>query len=172
VDSGLLQHPFADNDTARKVETQTPSITKRFEAMATLSNAGITTNVLIAPIIPGLNEQDIPAILQMARTAGASDATYTLLRLNHNVEPVFLDRMTKAFPDRIKKIVNRLQEVRGGTVSEQQFFKRHHGQGPTWQTIEQLFELTYRKEGFPRMPDRPLPQTFIRPGPAQQSIPF
>ena len=123
--------PFADNDTARKVETQTPSITKRLEAMATLSKAGIPTAVLLAPIIPGLNEQDIPAILHMARVAGASDASYTLLRLNQNVEPVFLERMTKAFPDRIKKIVNRLQEVRGGGVSEQQFFKRHRGQGPT-----------------------------------------
>ena len=164
--------PFADNDTARKVETQTPSITKRFEAMAALSNAGIPTTVFIAPIIPGLNEQDIPAILHRAREAGAGDAAYSLLRLNQNVEPVFLERMTKAFPDRIKKIVNRLQEVRGGRLSEQQFFKRHHGQGPTWTSIEQLFNLAYRKEGFPTLPDRPIPQSFTRPEAGQQSLPF
>ena len=164
--------PFADNATARKVEPQTPSITKRFEAMATLSEAGIPTNILIDPVIPGLNEQDIPVLLHMAREAGASDASYTLLRLNRNVEPVFLERMTTAFPDRIKKIVNRLQEVRGGTLSEQQFFKRHHGQGPTWHTIEQLFDLAYRQVGFPRIPDGPVPHTFSRPGPAQQSLPY
>ena len=140
--------------------------------MAALATAGIQTKVFMAPIIPGLNEQDIPTILRMAREAGAIDATYTLLRLNNNVEPVFLERMAQAFPDRIKKIVNRLQEVRGGTLSEQKFYKRHRGQGPTWQTIEQLFDLAYRKEGFPQQADPPIPHSFIRPKPDQQRLPF
>jgi len=164
--------PFSDDHTARKVEPQTPSISKRLATMAALAKAGIPTNVLIAPVIPGLNDQDIPTILHLAREAGALDASYTLLRLNHNVKPVFLERMAIAFPDRIKKIVNRLEEVRGGSLSEQQFFKRHHGQGPTWKTIEQLFDLSYRKEGFQEGRDRPIPQTFMRPGPTQQSLPF
>lgn len=163
--------PFADNDTARKVEPQTPSITKRFEAMGTLANAGISTHVFIAPVIPGLNEHDIPAILHRAKEAGAVDASYILLRLNGNVESVFIERMTQAFPDRIKKIVNRLQEVRGGEISEKRFFKRHQGQGSTWDTIRQLFDTGYRKAGFPLEPDHPSPDTFTRPGqPHQQSL--
>ena len=95
--------PFADNAVARKVEPQTPSITKRLEAMAALSSAGIPTAVMIGPVIPGLNEQDIPQILHLARQAGATRAAYMLLRLNDNVQPVFLERMAAAFPDRIRK---------------------------------------------------------------------
>ena len=142
--------PFADNAVARKVEPQTPSITKRLEAMAALSSAGIPTAVMIGPVIPGLNEQDIPQILHLARQAGATRAAYTLLRLNDNVQPVFLERMAEAFPDRIKKITNRLKETRGGTLEEKRSFARHRGQGSTWQTIEQLFDLAFRKEGFHR----------------------
>jgi len=127
--------------------------------------------VFIAPVIPGLSEQDIPTILHRAREAGAVDASYILLRLNGNVESVFLERMAQAFPDRIKKIVNRLKEVRGGALSEERFFKRHQGQGSTWDAIQQLFETAYRKAGFPLEPDNPIPHTFIRPGqPEQQSL--
>lgn len=164
--------PFANDETARKVESQAPSITKRFEAMAHLAAAGISTHVLIAPVIPGLNEHDIPTILHRAREAGAMDASYILLRLNGNVEPVFLDRMAQAFPDRIKKIVNRLKEVRGGKLSEKRFFTRHQGQGSTWHAIQQLFEAGYRKTGFPLGPDQPIPHTFTRPGQAQQQSLF
>ena len=156
--------PFADNEVARKVEPQTPSITKRLEAMAALSSAGIPTAVMIGPVIPGLNEQDIPEILHRARRAGATRAAYTLLRLNDNVQPVFLERMAEAFPDRIKKIANRLKETRGGTLEEKRFFARHQGRGATWDTIEQLFDLAFRKEGFDRFErDDTIPATFTRP---------
>lgn len=156
--------PFADNEVARKVEPQTPSITKRLEAMAALSAAGIPTAVMIGPVIPGLNEQDIPQILHRARQAGATRAAYTLLRLNDNVQPVFLERMAEAFPDRVRKIANRLKETRGGTLEEKRFFARHQGRGSTWQTIEQLFDLAFRKEGFERFDrDDAVPATFTRP---------
>lgn len=156
--------PFADNEVARKVEPQTPSITKRLEAMAALSAAGIPTAVMIGPVIPGLNEQDIPEILHRARRAGATRAAYTLLRLNDNVQPVFLERMAEAFPDRIRKIANRLKETRGGTLEEKRFFARHRGRGSTWHTIEQLFDLAFRKEGFDRFDrDDAIPATFTRP---------
>ncbi len=163
--------PFADNEVARKVEPQTPSITKRLEAMAALSSAGIPTAVMIGPVIPGLNEQDIPQILHLARQAGATRAAYTLLRLNDNVQPVFLERMAEAFPDRIGKITNRLKETRGGTLEEKRSFARHRGQGSTWQTIEQLFDLAFRKEGFHRFErDDAVPATFTRPPAAQLDL--
>ncbi len=160
--------PFADDAVARKVEPQTPSVGKRLEAMAALSAAGIPTGVLIGPVIPGLNEQDVPRILHLARQAGATYAAHTLLRLNDNVRPVFLSRMADAFPDRIGKIVNRLKEIRGGELEEKRFFARHRGRGPAWRTIEQLFEIAFRKEGFRRFDqDDPVPNTFTRPAPAQ-----
>ena len=97
--------------------------------MEKLSLAGIPTAVSIAPVIPGLNDQDIPNILDMARQAGATAATYILLRLNGNVEPIFLERMTHHFPDRIEKISRRLREMRGGTHSEKAFLQTALGTG-------------------------------------------
>lgn len=162
--------PFAENETARKVEPQAPSISKRLEAMAALSDAGVPTGISIAPVIPGLNEDDIPELLVRARRAGATSATYVLLRLSGSVEAVFLERMAAAFPDRIRKITNRIREVRGGTLSESDFFKRHHGRGTYWYLIEQLFEVGRRRAGFPEEDDWPIPQTFRRPGPEQRTL--
>ncbi|MGH7254207.1 MAG: radical SAM protein, partial [Nitrospirales bacterium] len=90
--------PFADEQVARKVEPQTPSVAKRLEAMRELSKAGVSTGISIAPIIPGFNEDEIPFLLRRAREAGATTATYSVLRLPGNVEPVFLERMAAAFP--------------------------------------------------------------------------
>ena len=159
--------PFANNEMARKVEPQAPSITKRFEAMSQLSQAGIPTAISIAPVIPGLNEQDIPNLLHQARQAGATEATYILLRLNGNVEQVFLERMKHHFPERLSKISNQLRQMRKGKLSEQAFFQRHRGQGATWETVEQLFNLNYKKAGYPLLAESPIPNSFRRPGPSQ-----
>lgn len=162
--------PFADDRTARQVEPQAPSITKRLDALRRLSEAGIPTAVLVAPVIPGLNEDDIPEILARARAAGAGVAGYTLLRLPGSVETVFLERMAEAFPDRIKKIVSRIRDVRGGKLSEGNFFTRHSGQGEHWRIIEQLFEAGRRKAGYPQEDKKPIPRTFRRPGSPQTSL--
>ena len=118
--------PFADDEMARKIEPQAPSSTKRFETMRALSEAGIPTGISIAPIIPGLNEDDIPELLARARTAGATSATSSVLRLPGSVEPVFLERMTQALPVRIHNIINRIKEVRDGRLTEGAFFKLNH----------------------------------------------
>src|SRR6266487_1844097 len=85
--------PFADEAMARRVEPQAPSITKRLGALKTLADAGIPTGVSLAPVIPGLNEDQMFDILCRAREAGARTAFYSLLRLPGNVEPIFLERM-------------------------------------------------------------------------------
>jgi DNA repair photolyase len=162
--------PFADNETARKVEPQAPSITSRLDAMRRLAEAGIPTGVSIAPVIPGLNDAAIPEILSRAREAGAETATYMLLRLSGSVEPVFLERMRTAFPERVRKITNRLREVRGGSLTEARFFKRHHGEGAYWSLMEQLFEAGCRKAGFPAEREESIPNTFRRPGSEQMSL--
>jgi DNA repair photolyase len=166
----FLSIPFASDEIARKVEPQAPSISKRFATIETLAKAGIPTAVSIAPVIPGLSEHDIPIILSRARDAGAQDATFILLRLNDNVEKVFVERMGHHFPDRIQKIMARLKEVRQGQTGERIFFKRHQGQGRTWEVIEQLFEQSYKKLGFPTVPEAPIPATFTQPGPGQLSL--
>lgn len=159
---------FADDETARLVEPQAPGISARFEAMRVLSDAGIPTGISVAPIIPGLNEEAIPEILSRARQAGATSATWSLLRLPGHVEQVFIERMREAFPDRVSKIMHRIREVRGGALSDAEFFSRHHGMGTYWRCVEQLFELGRRRAGFE--PDElPVPQTFRRPA-AQQLL--
>lgn len=162
--------PFSLDEAARKMEPQAPSIAKRFAAMKALSDSGIPTGISIAPVIPGLNEEDIPDLLKRAQRAGACTATYSLLRLSGSVESVFVDRIAEAFPERMGKITNRLREVRGGPLTESRFFKRREGQGPYWKLIEQLFELAKRKAGFSEYGLTPVPQTFCRPGREQPAL--
>ena len=94
----------------------------------------------------------------------------SLLRLSGSLEPVFLERMREAFPERIGKITNRLREVRGGALTESRFFKRRAGQGPYWELIGQLFALAKRRAGFLEDDMRSTPQTFRRPGAEQVSL--
>lgn len=166
-----LSIPFVSDDMARRVEPHAPSITKRFETLKALADEGIATGISIAPVIPGLNEDDIPELLDRAHQAGARTACAALLRLSGNVEPVFLERMTEAFPDRIGKIVNRLREVRGGTLTESEFFRRQRGQGIYWDVIEQLFALAKRRAGFAEEDAGAMPRTFRRPG-SEQTVLF
>lgn len=162
-----LSIPFADNAMARKVEPQAPSITKRLAALKTLADAGIPTGVSIAPVIPGLNDDQMGEILCRAREAGAQTSFYSLLRLTGSVEPVFLERMKAAFPDRIKKITHRLKEVRGGALTTSKFFDRHRGQGPYGDMLDRLFAAAKSNAGFPDLPEAPIPETFRRPRPLQ-----
>ncbi len=162
--------PFASDETARKVEPQAPSTTKRFSTMKTLADAGISTGISIAPIIPGLNEDMIADLLDRAHEAGACTATSSLLRLSGSVEPVFLDRMGQAFPERIGKITSRLREVRAGLLTERRFFRRQVGQGSYWEMIERLVALSKRRAGFSDDQAMDIPRTFRRPGGEQVSL--
>jgi DNA repair photolyase len=154
---------FASDEVARKVEPQAPSITRRFQTMKALSDAGIPTGLSIAPIIPGLNEDDIPEFLARAHEAGASVATSSLLRLSGSVESVFLDRMAEEFPERFAKITSRIRDVRGGRLTDSKFFLRQEGTGAYWDMIQQLMRISKRKAGFAEDKSDPIPQTFRRP---------
>ncbi|MBD0316016.1 MAG: PA0069 family radical SAM protein [Nitrospiraceae bacterium] len=162
---------FASDEVARKVEPHAPSVTKRFEAMQALSDAGIPTGLSIAPIIPGFNDSDIPELLERARQAGASVAMSSLLRLSGSVEPVFLERMQEAFPDRMAKMTNRLRDVRDGRLSHSDFFRRQEGSGTYWHMIQALMRLSKRRAGFAQEDDEEaIPHTFRRPGTEQFSL--
>jgi DNA repair photolyase len=162
--------PFADDAVARKVEPHAPSSQRRFDAMAQLREAGIPTGISISPVIPGLNDEDIPELLDRARQAGATEAMATLLRLSGPVEQVFLDRMREAFPDRIPKITHRIQEVRGGAMTNGSFFARHRGTGPYWDMVERLFDVAKKRAGFASAGSDEIPRTFRRPGPEQTAL--
>jgi len=134
-----LSIPFANDEHARAIEPFASPPSKRFETLRILSDAGIDTAVGVAPIIPGLNDDQIPEILKRAREAGAVSAFKILLRLPLEVGPIFEERLAETFPLRSAKVMSAIRDVRGGRRSDSRFGSRMLGQGPRWTAIEQLF---------------------------------
>lgn len=159
-----LSIPFARDEMAHVIEPWASLPSKRFEALRALSEAGVPTGVAIAPIIPGLNESDIPEILERAHAAGARRAFMILLRLPAQVLPVFRERIRVALPaERVARIERAIAEVRGGKLSESRFHARHCGTGTRWKVIESMFEQTCRRFGMNVQPVDQSPSTFRRP---------
>jgi DNA repair photolyase len=143
-----ISTPFASDETARKIEPFASRTTRRFEAMQALSDAGVATGIAIAPVIPGLNDTDIPELLERAHAAGARRAFMVLLRLPREVLPVFDERLEAALPERAKKVRNAIREVRGGAMNSSAFGERFRGAGARWDVIERLFEAQCNKLGM------------------------
>lgn len=163
--------PFADDRAARAIEPNVATPEQRIETIGLLSAAGIRTGVAVAPVIPGLNDSDIPKVLARAREAGAVKAFITLLRLPAETRLVFEQRLAQAFPDRAARVFSNLEQTRGGRRNDSRFGSRMEGVGPRWQAIESLFEVECRRLGFNRDGDmHPRTSTFRRPAPAQQSL--
>jgi len=120
---------------------------RRFEALRELSSAGIPCGVMAAPIIPGLNDDQIPAILQAAAEAGANRAGHILVRLPHGLRELFSDWLRIHFPDRRDRVLNRLREARRGDLNESRFHHRMKGDGQYPRPIRRLFETTRPRAG-------------------------
>jgi DNA repair photolyase len=140
--------PFLDHDVNRALEPFAPFPEARFGAMKAFADAGIEVGLGIAPIIPGLNEHEIPQLLEKARDAGAKSAFINLLRLPGSVRPYFLERLEEKMPLRAQKIINRIKEVKGGALNRSEFGKRMSGEGPYWEMITQSFKIHARKLGL------------------------
>jgi len=140
--------PFLDERIARLIEPGTPTIRRRFETMKILADSGVPVGIGVAPIIPGLNDSDIPGLLNEAKRCGAQYAFKTLLRLPGSVKQVFFHRLQEVLPDRAAKIEHRIREVRGGKLSDSRFGHRHHGEGNYWDLIEQQWDVWTRRLGF------------------------
>lgn len=141
-----------DEDLRRVLEPRTSAYRQRLKVLETLSQAGIPTGVMAAPIIPGLNDTHIPAILEAAAGAGAAWAGYTMVRLNGAVGMLFKEWLDNTFPERAEKVWNSIREVHGGQVSDSTFGQRMSGTGPIADIIEQQFKLYTRKFNFNTKP--------------------
>lgn len=139
---------FADDARARAIEPGAPPPSRRFEAMRRLRDAGVPVGVIVAPIIPGLNDRDIPNLLERAAECGAASATYTALRLPGSVKEVFFKRLRAALPDCAARVEARIRDMRGGGVSDPRFGRRMTGQGEYWASVQQLFEKTSARLGL------------------------
>jgi len=144
----FLSIPFADAEAAKLIEPQAPPPARRFQAIRHLSDAGVPVGVIVSPIIPGLNDRDIPKILEQAAAAGAQSASYTALRLPGSVESVFLQRLHEAMPRRAERIVNRLRDIRDGELSDSRFGRRMKGNGVYWESIRDLFAMSEKRYGL------------------------
>jgi DNA repair photolyase len=140
--------PFWDAERARAIEPYVATPQRRMRVVETLARAGIPVGVNVAPIIPGLNDQDVPRILAAAREAGASEAGYVLLRLPGSVKVVFEDRLRAALPLSADRVLHRIRETRGGELYDARFGVRGRGEGTYAQAIRTLFEATAARVGL------------------------
>jgi DNA repair photolyase len=137
-----------DPKLARKLEPRAPTPAKRLAALYQLSEAGIPTVVMIGPVIPGLNDSEIEAILKAASAAGVREAGYTMLRLPHEVKEIFQDWLAREAPDSAAKVMSLVRSVRGGKENEPAFGRRMTGSGPYAWSIGRRFELACARLGL------------------------
>ncbi len=137
-----------DAKLARIMEPRTSSPEARLRTLRELSQAGIPTGVSLAPIIPGLNDSEIPAILAAAREAGAEGAGYVMLKLSSTVKPVFLDWLQRNYPDKSARVQSLIRAVRSGKLNDATFGSRQVGTGNFADLIGATFRLWYTKLGF------------------------
>ncbi|WP_290544357.1 PA0069 family radical SAM protein [Aestuariivirga sp.] len=139
-----------DSRLARAMEPRASTPTKRLGAIEQLSAAGIPTVVMVAPIIPAVNDAEIEAILAAAKTAGAREAGYVMLRLPHEVKEVFKDWLATAMPDRAARVMSLVKSSSGGKDYDHDFGVRQTGTGPYAWTIGRRFELSCQRLGLNR----------------------
>jgi DNA repair photolyase len=139
-----------DRKLARTMEPRASTPAKRLEAIKTLSDAGIPVAIMMAPVIPALNDHEIERILDSGKAAGASEASYVLLRLPLEVSPLFRDWLLQNYPDRYRHVMSLVRSMRDGKDYDAEFGKRMKGAGPyAWQ-ISRRFEMATKRLGLMR----------------------
>ncbi|MDA0587882.1 MAG: PA0069 family radical SAM protein [Planctomycetota bacterium] len=154
-----------DPELARVMEPRTSIPAARLRAVKMLAEANVPAGVMVAPIIPGLNDSEMPAILAEAKAAGAERASYIMLRLPLTVEPVFMEWLERTQPDKRARVEGRIRNTRDGNLSSSKFGERMRGSGEFAEQIKNMFQVFVRKYGL----DQKLPpldcSQFQRPDP-------
>jgi DNA repair photolyase len=137
-----------DDDLRRVMEPRTSRPARRLAAIEALAQADVPVGVMVAPVIPGLTDHEIPALLSAAAEAGASFAAYTPVRLPYAVAPLFEDWLERHFPERKEKVLNRIRLMRRGKLNDPRFGTRMRGEGIFAEQIGQLFSISCRRAGI------------------------
>lgn len=143
-----------DAELARMMEPRTSTPDARLRAISELASAAVPVSVLIGPVIPGLNDSEIPAILKAASEAGAKQASWTLLRLPLAVRPIFEDWLSRVRPLDRERVESRIRACREGNMSDASFGSRQRGSGQIAEQISQTFRVFSAKYGLDRGIDR------------------
>jgi DNA repair photolyase len=137
-----------DADLAGVMEPRASRPAARLAAIQALNVAGVPTGVMVAPVIPGLNDHEMPAILEAAGKSGAVAAGYTALRLPHGLGPLFEAWLARHLPERKDKVLGRIRELRGGKLNDSRFGSRMRGEGELARVLKNMFELARRQAGI------------------------
>ena len=157
-----------DEGLCRKLEPRTSSARKRFQALAQLNSAGVPAGVMVAPVIPGLTDQDLPGILSRAGKAGAAFAVCIPVRLPAPVDGMFEAWLDHHFPGRKNGVLKRIRELRGGQLNDRRAGRRMRGEGILAEHLNQLFHLAREKAGIPSSNPGLSTEAFRRPGATRQ----
>jgi DNA repair photolyase len=159
-----------DRGLTRKMEPRASSPDRRLEAVRKLTAAGVPVAILIAPLIPGLNDHELERILEACAAAGASEAGYVLLRLPLEIAGLFQEWLAAEFPDRAKRVMSLVRQTRGGKDYVSRFGERQTGAGPYADQIAARFELALKRYGLNWRHLKLRTDQFRPPGPVQLSL--
>jgi DNA repair photolyase len=159
-----------DDALRRKLEPRASSPRRRLEAVSRLAAAGVPVGVMVAPVIPGLNDAEIPAIVAAAAKAGARRAGLIMLRLPYGVAPLFESWLERHAPLRRHRVLARVREVRGGRINDPGFHTRMRGSGAYAEQIHELFRLACRRVGLASEPIPLSTEAFRAPPEPQLSL--
>ena len=159
-----------DEDLRRVMEPRTSTASNRLRAIEELSKAGVPVVAMVAPIIPGLNDKDVPAVLKAAADAGARAAGYTVLRTNGAVKPIFETWLRHHFPDRASKVIAQTSDLHGGDMQDTRSGVRMSGEGPFALNIHRLFTIMRRRHFKDRVVPKNDATQFRRPPQGQLDL--
>lgn len=166
----LLSITTLDGELARRMEPRAATPERRLEAIRRLSQAGVPTSVMVAPVIPGLTDHEIPAIVAAAAEHGARDAHAIPLRLPGAVVSVFTAWLEQQYPDRAERVLNRVRALRGGKLNDSGFHTRFQGEGAVAEGIAWMLKVARKKAGLPRPMTTLNKDLFRVPGPEQLDL--
>ncbi|MBW4934016.1 PA0069 family radical SAM protein [Marinobacter sp. F4206] len=150
------------NDLKRRMEPRTAAPATRLKMIERLSGAGIPTGIILGPVIPFVNDQEIESILTAAASAGASRASWIMLRLPLELDELFRDWLQRHFPQRAEHVMNRIRDLRGGKSYDSTFGRRMTGTGPYADLIRQRFARKARQLGLNLHEAEPLRNDLFR----------
>lgn len=160
----MLSLTTLDPELSRRMEPRASTPSARIAAMKELTRAGVQVGVMTAPMILGLNDHEMPKLLEAAADAGATMAGYVPLRLPHQLGPLFDDWLKNNYPDRRDKVLNQIKSMRGGELNDPRFGSRMRGEGVFAEHLSKLFAITCKRLGLNRRSQPPLERgNFRRP---------
>lgn len=159
-----------DQEICREMEPRTSQPHRRLKAVKKLADRDIPVRVMVAPVIPGLTDHELPRILERAAEAGATSAGYVPLRLPHGVKDLFLNWLEEVFPEKKNKITNRIRSMRDGALNDSSFHSRMEGSGVFAEQMKSLYQVGLEKSGLSESGTALTTSNYSRPGPEQLSM--